>query len=184
MSLILPKRLYGITAGLVVSSLESDLPEQQTTLWCWILGATASFREVTWDGRWMVPLGFLFWKVLVGDVTTSEMDVSFWCLMCLSILGFLVCTQGPESSFDYSIASCPLVLCGLLIWPLQWQTSSSLWIHWLSLVWRGLGLAQSPYGEFIQCLVETEVAVSRSGHGCCAGTLRWVEGRTSHPVVR
>ena len=111
------------------------------------------------------------------------MDMSFWCLTCLSILGLLVCTQGPESSFDYSTTSYLPMLCRSLIWPLQWQTSSSPWIRWPSLVQRELGLAQSPYREFIQCLVGTEVAASQSRRGCCARTPRWVGGRTSHFAV-
>ena len=68
---------WWMAAGLAVSSLGSDLLERRTTLRCWILGATASFCEITWDGRLTVPLGFLFRRVLVGDVTTSETDVSF-----------------------------------------------------------------------------------------------------------
>ena len=87
-----------VAAGLAVSSLGSDLLERRTTLWRWTLGATVSFHEVTWDSRLIVPLGVLFRRVLVGDVTTSETDVLFWYLTHLSILSLLVCTRGLESS--------------------------------------------------------------------------------------
>ena len=46
-----------------------------------------------------------------------------------------------------------------------------------------LGLAQSPYREFVQCLVGMEVAALWSGRGCCARTLRWAGGHTSRPVI-
>ena len=176
-------RWQWVVVGLVAFSLGLDLSEQQTTLQYWTLGATVSFCGVTWDDRLTVLLGILFQRVLVCDVTTLETDMSFWCLTCLSIPSFLVWTWGLESSFDCSTVSYLPVPCRLLTWPLQWWISSSLWTHWSSLGWKGSVLAWSLYRESIWCPVGMEVAISQSRRGCYTGTLRWIGGHTSHPVI-
>jgi len=130
----------------------------------------------------IVSLGIWFWMVLVCGVTTLEIDVSFWYPTCLGIPGLLVWTRGLET-FDCSTALCLPAPCRLWTWLPQWQTLSSLWICWLSSGMRGSVLAQSPYRGFIPCPVGTEVVVLWSECGCSAGTLQWVGGCTSHPVV-
>ena len=169
--------------GLVASFLVLDHLEWWTTLPHWTLGATISFCGATWVSRLIIPLGIWFQKVPACNVTTLEMDMLFWYLMHLGISGLLVWTQGPETFFDYSTASCRPTPCGSQTWLPQWWTSFFLWIRWPSLGWRGSVLAQSPYRRFVPCSVGTEVIALWSEHGCCAGTLRWVGGHTSCSVI-
>ena len=90
-----------------------------------------------------------------------------------------VWTLELEFFVSCSIFSCHPVLCGswtLLLWSLS---SSCLWIHWLSLDWKGSVGVQSPCEEVVQCRAGTEAVGKWSGHDCCAGTLPWVRGHTS-----
>ena len=109
--------------------------------------------------------------------------MSFWYLTCLGIPGLLVWIQGPETFFNCSTMSCPLVSCGLQTWLLQWQTSFFLWICWLSPSLKGSVSARSPYRELVPCLVEIEIIVLQSEYGCCARTPQWVEGCTSRFAI-
>ena len=75
-TLLLHQRQW-VVAGLAVFSPGSDPPKRRTTSRHWTLGVTASFCGVAWDGRPTVPLGVLFRKVRVCDVTILETDMSF-----------------------------------------------------------------------------------------------------------